>query len=345
MPIGRMRTTMTMLSVSLMALTVAMLFWLGRNPQGLSASDPALNPHAADPVSDGTLFLGLIPERDVFAQRRRYRALTEYLSLNLGRPVTLVTSNTYHGALNDMARGRIDAAFMGSMVATLALDELRARVLVKPQTADGVTTYRGVIFVRNDSPIQSLDDLAGRSIAMLRTTTAGHLFPVYALSQQGLIDGADPPVFRWVGTHDRVIQDVYDGLVDAGAAKDLRIDAFERSHDGYLFHRLAVSEAVPDNALIVSRDLDAELVGRLERVLLTMNEHDDGRRALSLFGAQRFVPCSAEEYRAVHDMADHLGPGWGLIGTPETEQRDADGYPMDTDAGDPPKTETIPRGP
>jgi ABC transporter, phosphonate, periplasmic substrate-binding protein len=167
MPIGRMRISMTALSATLALLVVVMLVWIGRAPGDLSGPDRSAGFDTKDGAGDRVFRLGLIPERDIFAQRRRYRALADYLSGVLGLHVELVTSNTYHGVLNDMARGRIDGAFMGSMVATLTLDQLNARVLVKPQTEQGVTTYRGVIFVRDDSPIQSVDDLAGVSIAVV----------------------------------------------------------------------------------------------------------------------------------------------------------------------------------
>ncbi len=315
MSIGRMRISTTALSVTLALLVVAMLTWLGRAPSGSSASDPAVERTTQGP-GDQVFYLGLVPERDIFAQRRRYLALADYLSDTLGVRVELVTSNTYHGGLNDMARGKIDGAFMGSMLATLTLDQLDARVLVKPQTADGVTTYRGVIFVRDDSPIQSLNDLAGGSIAMVRTTTAGHLFPVYVLTGLGMLAGEDLVTMRWVGTHDRAIEEVYDGRVQAGAAKDLRIDAFESAHEGYRFRRLSVSEAVPNNALLVRHELDEQFAEQLRIALLEMDQSEAGRAALSAFGAQRFVPCVGSEYRPVYDMVDRLGPGWGRVGQP-----------------------------
>ncbi len=318
MPIGRMRTSMIVLSASLIVLMLAMLVWLGRAPQGLSASDQLREDDVLGGAGEEVFYLGLIPERDIFAQRRRYRALAEYLSDTLDRPVTLVTSNTYHGALNDLTSGKIDGAFMGSMVATLALDQLRAHVLVKPETVNGETTYRGVIFVRDDSSIQNFDDLSERSIAMVRTTTAGHLFPVYALTERGMLTGEGAAVMRWVGTHDRAIEEVYDGRVEAGAAKDLRIDAFEQAHQGYRFRRLIVSEAVPNNALIVRHELGGGLTEQLRNALLEMDQSETGRAALSVFGAHRFLPCAAGEYRPVYDMVERLGPGWGRIGEPYT---------------------------
>ena len=312
MPIARMRISMTVLSVTLLVLLVAMLTWLSRVPDGGVDSGGSTGVKAS--AGAMPLRLGIIPERDIFEQRRRYRVLADYLSEKLDRHVTLVTSSSYHGALKDMAEGRTDAAFMGSMVAALTLDQIQARVLVKPQTADGVSTYRGVIFVREDSPIQGLHDMSGRSIAMVRTTTAGHLFPVFALNEHGLLDGDDAVIMRWVGTHDQAIQEVEHGRVDVGAAKDLRIDAYEKENPMARFRRLAIGEAVPNNALLVRRDMEEAFVQQLKQVLLEMDLHESGRQVLLDFGALRFVPCAPDEYQSVYDMTERLGPGWGQIG-------------------------------
>ena len=213
-----------------------------------------------------------------------------------------------------MADGQTDAAFMGSMVGAMTLQQLDARVLVKPETADGVSTYRGVIFVRENSPIRSLEDLAGRSIAMIHTTTAGHLFPMYVLSEHGLLSGDKRVTIRWVGTHDQAIHQVQLGRVDAGAAKDLRIDAIEKADPAIHYRRLAVGEPVPNNALLVRRDLDVGLVKQLTEVLLDMDKQEAGLRVLSIFGIAKFQPCDREEFQAVYDMIEKLGPDWEEVG-------------------------------
>lgn len=312
MPMARMRISITILSMTLLVLLISMLTWLARLPEEVTTTETLA--HAGDDNGAEALRLGIIPERNIFEQRRRYRVLTDYLSGKLSRPVTLVTSSTYHGALIDMAEGRTDAAFMGSMVAALSLDQIQAQVLVKPQTADGVSTYRGVIFVRDNSPIQSLADLSGQTIAMVRTTTAGHLFPIYTLSEQGLLFGEEAVGIRWVGTHDQVIAEVDHGRIAAGAAKDLRIDAYEQEHPMSHFRRLTLGEPVPNNALLVRRDLDESFVKQLKKVLLEMDQDESGRQVLKAFGAARFLPCRPDEYQAVYDMTEFLGPGWGKIG-------------------------------
>ncbi len=312
MAVARMRISMVILSCTLLVLILLMLCWLSREPKPDKQTDmPSPVRNVSGMVA---LRIGIMPERDVFEQRRRYHALADYLSEELGRPIELVTPSNYEQAFKDMADGQTDASFMGSMVGAMTLRQLDARVLVKPETADGVSTYRGVIFVRENSPIRSLEDLAGRSIAMIQTTTAGHLFPMYVLSEHGLLSGDKRVTIRWVGTHDQVIHQVQLGRVDAGAAKDLRIDAIEKADPAIHYRRLAVGEPVPNNALLVRRDLDVSLVKQLTSVLLDMDKNEAGLRVLSVFGIARFQPCDREEFQSVYDMIEKLGPDWNEIG-------------------------------
>ena len=97
--------------------------------------------------------IGLIPERDIFRLRKRYKVLAEYLSTKLDRPVTLSTTNTYDGMLRDFGDRKIELAFAGSLVAALAIDRQDARPLLKPELPGGISTYHGVVFVRADSPV------------------------------------------------------------------------------------------------------------------------------------------------------------------------------------------------
>lgn len=311
---SRLRTARRILSVCLLLGVVGVLVWLGSWPATDGPGPAAADGGSTDASPDRVWRLGLIPERNIFEQRERYQALAGYLSRHIGRPIELVTLNTYLGVLDEFGDGHIDAAFLGSMVATLAHDRLGARVILKPVTPDGVSTYRGVLFVRDDSPIRGVADLAGHSLGMVRTTTAGNLFPVCELAELGLLHGDARPTFRWLGTHDDVIQEVVGGQVDAGAAKDLRLAAYEAEHPEVKLRRLAVGEAVPNNALLVRAGSDPLLVDRLREALLTMHQTAEGASVLEKFGAARFVPCSIDEYRAVYDMAETLGPDWPEAG-------------------------------
>jgi ABC-type phosphate/phosphonate transport system substrate-binding protein len=194
------------------------------------------------------------------------------------------------------------------------MDRHDARVLVKPESSQNISTYRGVIFTRAGSPVESIEDLAGCSIAMVKATTAGDLFPVSMMAQHGMFESGEPVEMRWVGTHDMAIQEVVAGRTNVAAAKDLRLDAYEAAHPVVQLRRLATSESVPSNALLVHASVDETLARRLADILLEMDQHPHGRATLEAFGAQRFVTCSADEYDAIYDMIDVLGENWSRLG-------------------------------
>jgi phosphonate transport system substrate-binding protein len=299
--------------VSILGFTAAGLLWVER-PQRTQAD--AVQPTQSEPsAAKSPLRLGLVPERDIFAQRRRYRALADYLSQRIDQPVELVTLGSYEQILTDFAEHRVDAAFLGSFVTVLAVDRLGAQVLVKPTTADGKSTYQGVIFVRDDSPARSLADLAGKTIVMVRATSAGSLFPLCQLRHAGLLDGPSAVKITWVGTHDDAVQEVIDGTTDAGAAKDSRLEQIQIEQPAIRLRRLAISDAVPENALVVRHDLASTWGPRLSDVLSQMSNNDEGRAALRHFGADRFVALNIDEYRPVYEMCGDVNDRcWTLQG-------------------------------
>lgn len=191
-----MKSIWVILAVVLVVLLVVLLadrlvIWLLQIPLGEDAGGRVAVPPPAAPGKEA-LRIGLVPERDIFQLRKRYLVLTGYLAGKLGRPVEVVTVNTYQAVMQDFAERKVDAAFLGSFVAVLTVDRQDAQVLVKPVAEGGVSTYRGVLIVPEGSAVRRVADLGGRSVAMVKTTTAGDLFPIWAMHEAGLLTSAAP---------------------------------------------------------------------------------------------------------------------------------------------------------
>ncbi|MCY2926907.1 MAG: phosphate/phosphite/phosphonate ABC transporter substrate-binding protein [Planctomycetota bacterium] len=288
------------LVVTLAGLLAGTLMWLGGPPHPPTRPGP----DEGKPMREGTpLVIGLIPERDPLQIHEQYEQLARYLADALDRRVELATMSTYEGVLADFAEKHVDAAFLGSLVTVLAIDRQGARVLVKPELADGTTAYTGVLIVRDDSPVKSIANLGGRQIAMVKTTMAGHLYPYYLLATMGLLDRPDASAPLWAGTHDDVIKAVIDGTADAGAVKNLRLDEGLARHPEWTIRRLATGPSVPTNALVVRGDMPAETAAKLAAALTDMGDNPRGREVLKGLGMRRFLPCRVEEYGAIYDMA------------------------------------------
>ena len=306
MPVAKTNLATLVLGCTMLALVVALLVWADRFDQNPRQDEDQATTSAPAPA----LRLGVVPERDIYAQRRRSQACAQNPRAQLGARLQLAALRLYPGVLDELAQKKIDGAFVGSLVAVLAVDRLGAQLIVKPQQPDGGWTYRGVVFVREDSPIRSVRDLSGRTIAMLRATTAGDLFPIYLLHGEGMLDGPEAPTMRWMGTHDQVIEQVIDGYADAGAVKDLRLASFESTHAHTPLRRLAESDPVPNNSLVLRGDLPPERVAQVRRLLLDMHTTEDGRATLASFGAARFLACELDEFHAIYRMVQALGPAW-----------------------------------
>lgn len=301
-------TALTLIALVLVtALIVAISRVGGDSPSPLSSPRATTQP----------LRVGLIPERDILQQQRRYRALCDYIATKIDRPVELVTSRTYEQILADLKTGEVDAAFLGSLVATLAVDRLNVELVAKPRLNNGRSTYHGVVFVLESSHASSLQDLCSQSVAIVRTTTGGNLFLISEMARNGMFAQPEKlPRLVWVGTHDDVIDEVVAGRADAGAVKDVRLDEYLSHHPEVRVRRLAESAEVPENALVMREGEPPELAIRLRDTLLAMDRDPRGIEVLSQFGAQSFLPCTIQEYSAIYELIGQLEGRWDLVGVP-----------------------------
>lgn len=275
--------------------------------------------------------IATIPERNIIRQEERYRPLVDYLSRKLGTKVKIDLRHlsSYEDIVDEFIEGRINAAFFGSFVYALTQAKVGVEAIVRP-AKDGVSQYRGLIFVRRDSGIRDWRDLRGRSFAIIKATTAGELFPKMYFKNHGVKNLASfLGKIHYVGSHDVSILKVLNGEIEAGAAKDLIYEKLGREEPRIEREMiiLARSEPVPENALVVRKNVDfvcfnchaeignegsdkgysVNLKEKLKEILLHLPETPEGREVLRKFGADRFVETTHEDYRGLYEMIGELG--------------------------------------
>ncbi|WP_025322662.1 phosphate/phosphite/phosphonate ABC transporter substrate-binding protein [Deferrisoma camini] len=256
-----------------------------------------------------SLRIGVPPMRNIVALEAKYGGLARYLQARLGLPVDLVHQSSYTDLTEAFRTGRVNAAFAGSFAYLVAHAETGAEVLARPDYG-GVSHYRGVVFVRSDSPFRSLADLRGRRVVHAGlTTTAGQIFPMYALKMRGL----GPPQeffgeFTDAGSHEAALRQLLEGAADAAAAKDLvwgEMVAENPALEGRL-RELAASAPVPSNGFVAGPTVSPALRRQIRNLLLSMHESPQGRKALTDLGADRFLPTTDEDYQALYEMVQAL---------------------------------------
>ncbi|MDW7712261.1 MAG: phosphate/phosphite/phosphonate ABC transporter substrate-binding protein [Deferrisomatales bacterium] len=276
---------------------------------GVTVLARAAGPQGAP--AQAPLVIGVLPEQDLFEQLRRYRPLADILSRRVGRGIELKVLPRYGNIVGSFQQGKLDGAFFGSFTYVLSQQKLGLRVLARPESPDGTSTYHGLLVVRADSGIRGPADMRGGVFAFVdQATTAGYLFPLAYFKEHGVVDY--PTHFRetyFAGTHEGVVADVLDRKADAGALKNTVFRRFVSANPeaAQELEILAWSPPVPENALAVRADLDPALTDRLRNALLLLHEDEEGVAVLRRFGAARFIPTTDDDYAAVSAYAKTAG--------------------------------------
>ncbi len=262
---------------------------------------------SASKMSGRTLVVGLIPERNIFKQIERYQPLANYLRSKTGIEVKLKVLSRYGNIIDNFKSAQLDGAFFGSFTYALGHARLGLTVLARPEDANGVSTYYGVIFVRKDSGIKTARAMKGKRFAFVdKATTAGYLLPLEYFRDNRIADYKT--YFReayFAGTHEDAIYDVLNRKADIGAAKNTVYQRLANA-DGRITRDLLIlarSPEVPENGLAVRGDIEEAIKVALKTALIEMHKDAAGKQVLDAFGARRFIPTTDSDYQPVFDYA------------------------------------------
>ena len=154
----------------------------------------------------------------------------------------------------------------------------------------GMAEYRSLIFTKKNGEINRLEDLRGKVLVFESPeSTSGHFLPKHFLTRKGFkfIDKSrfDPYAsptdigYLFAGSQEKVVDWVLTKKASAGAFSDddyARLDEKKRSD----IIILAETERLPRHLVSVQKDFSPALTDRLEKVLLSMHENDQGRKIL-----------------------------------------------------------------
>ena len=295
-------------------LTAVLLNMLLQEPQ----ADGKLSPLGIEPPEPekADLIVALVPEQNIFSQRKRYRALLDYVGRRAGIKIGVRSLPTYGAVIEALEQRTVHAAFVGSMAYSLARHRAGVIVLARPVWNDGSSTYCSYIFVNASSGIRTVEDMKGKRLALVdRSTMAGYLFPLVYFREHGVEDmGSYFSDVYMTGSHDAAALAVMEKQADVGAAKNHPTERI-RSRPEYQqeFFLLVKSAEVPSNGLVVNPTVSTAIRERLKSALLSMEDTAEGRAVLDQFGAREFIATSHSDYANLYDMIRKAGIDLGTF--------------------------------
>jgi phosphonate transport system permease protein len=282
------------------------LLWLAPRSAHAQGSPGA---GAAETIPD-ELVLGFHPAENAQALQQSADALARALSERIQLPVRAFVTLDYTSLVEAMRAGQVHLGWLTPAPLILAERLFDAQVVLT-QVRRGSPSYYAAIVVREDSPVRTVEQLEGRTIAWVDPqSTSGFVIPRFLLRERGL----DPQrMFRqqvFAGGHDAAVFAVYNGQVDAAAVwAEPPSDGggawarFLRNRPPPRLRPILYSPPVPSDAVGVHPTFLREhptLVRNVRAALLSLGQSEQGRAILRrLNSTDGFVPADSAQYALV----------------------------------------------
>jgi len=269
---------------------------------GCLGDETSAPPETVGEWADGTIEFGLPPFQDAEELEQQYAGVFEWLEDGFDGVDSVEGTQTtsYSATVESVVNGHTEMANLSPIIYVLAAgDGVNPLAINWSHGADAYNTY---IATQADSEIESLEDIAGHTIALVDPlSTSGGLFPRYMLAEAGLDAGdveTDPGDFDidWAGGHDAALQALENGHVDAAAYGD-----FEHPDDDSIV-RVAESDPIPFDPVVAKPDTPEAIREQLiERLIETPDS------ALENHRIDRFGEVEAGTYDPVQNVAEAMG--------------------------------------
>ena len=115
-------------------------------------------------IANEELIFGSVAMDIPAVMHQRLKPLTEYLSRQLNKKVSLKLSPDMGAAINEAAKGTVDIAYL-TPVAYLRAHKKGGAQLIAKTVTKGKASFKLMIVVKQNSPIKSVEDLKGKSFA------------------------------------------------------------------------------------------------------------------------------------------------------------------------------------
>jgi len=241
--------------------------------------------------------LAVVPSTTPGNSPEALEALCRELTALVAEPVCTAHPASYAELASELEKDRVQYAWMPPALLVLTDENTRMTPLLSAVRNDSAD-YCAALFVDAASPLRSLADLRGKTVAWVDTASAsGYLFPRVHLATRGIDVTTHFGRELFLRSHAEVVRAVLDGRADAGATYaerptegPVRRAGFLDTAPGRAVRVLEYTRAIPHD-VIAGHGLIPRPAHRIfSNAILTLAEREDGRRLLqAAFHANRFV--------------------------------------------------------
>ncbi len=235
--------------------------------------------------------------------KETYGPILEEVAKKVGRQARVIIVSDYDSLGRSLLNGTIDVGWFSPFAYVSAKERGNVIPLVTA-VVNNNASYIGYIVARNE--FASLDSLRGKRFAFVdRQSASGYVYPRAMLLEQG----KNPDTFfgetSFLGSHNRVIDGILEGVVDAGGTYSEAFDT-AKAHGAKVqgLTILARTEPIPKDAIAARGGLDAKLLADLKTAFMETTDRV-GRQAdlMKRVNLNGFIEAKDEVYDVIRKAA------------------------------------------
>ncbi|GAB2796732.1 phosphate/phosphite/phosphonate ABC transporter substrate-binding protein [Amycolatopsis magusensis] len=267
--------------------------------------------NASPTCPNGEVRFGVEPFEDPQKLTPAAKVLADALSEQLSCSVELSITEDYSAEVLAMENGRLDIAIFGPLGYVFASKRADAEAIVSFGDAQGaLSTYTAGIWVPADSPITSVEQLRGHTLALGSVgSTSGDALPRKAIADAGLKE-ADVRI-DYAGGHPEALLALTNGKVDAAQLNSQQQASATAAgtFDASKYRQVWKSEPIPNDPITVRGDLDPAFKQAVRDALLNLPPKAVGDigALLDVSPPGKLVPVDEKTYQPLFDLATTLG--------------------------------------
>ncbi|WP_405604252.1 phosphate/phosphite/phosphonate ABC transporter substrate-binding protein [Streptomyces sp. NBC_01410] len=272
------------------------------------ASDASTSDSATCP--GGKIRFGVEPFEDPAKLTPAAKVLADALGESLDCEVELTVTEDYSAEVLAMENGKLDIAIFGPLGYVFASKRAEAEAVASFSDGKGkVSSYTAGIWVPKDSPIKTVENLKGHSLALASIgSTSGDALPRKAMLDAGL-NTSDVKV-NYAGGHPEALLALAKGKVDAAEinSQQLASATGAGTFDPAKFRKVWASAPIPNDPITVRGELDAAFKKAVTDALLKLPADKVGKLGalLDVDPPAPLIAVDKSTYQPLFDLATSL---------------------------------------
>ncbi|GAB5494107.1 MAG: hypothetical protein Phog2KO_43220 [Phototrophicaceae bacterium] len=234
--------------------------------------------------TDDAIRVGVLAIRSAEAANAQYGGIIAYLEQELDLPFVLVPV-TQESQFELVESGNLDFTF-NNPLASIQIQRLyNTELLATLSRINGGTFFSGLIIVRADSGIETLEDLQGKNGTCVDqvTAAAGCIFQVFHLIENGFDPFTDFETFTETPSQDNIVLGILNGTYDVGFIRTGQLESMlaegtllslddihilDQAEDDFFFPH--TTDLYPEWPFAALDGTDSELIVAVQEALINM---------------------------------------------------------------------------